>query len=121
MPECLLIDRNEAERKRVMAHLEGLGLRIVERSAATEALRYCNDNFPDVVLMAAQGADIEAGDFIRHMRKSRQGRRPVVIVYGPQSHAAKIGKTILEGAAEFVMLPVDCDMLGFKLRQTGVL
>lgn len=121
MAECLLIDRDVTERKRVREQLAGLGLTIVERDEADQGLVYCNDNGPDVVLMALQGSNLQTADFIRRMRKSRQGKRPVVIAYGPQSYASRIGQTILDGAAEFFLLPVDCDTIGFKLRQTGVL
>ena len=121
MAECLLIDGNEFERARVTDHLRVLGLSIVERSGSQDGLRYCNDNQPDVVLLAAQGAGQRAGDFIRQMRKTRQGTRPVVMVYGPHPQADFVGETILEGAADFVMLPVDSDTLGFKLHQAGIL
>jgi CheY-like chemotaxis protein len=121
MAECLLIDRDNVERGRVRDQLAGLGLTIVERDDAREGLVYCNDNGPDVVLMALQGASIPTGDFIRRMRRTRQGRRPVVIAYGPQSYAGGIGQAIVDGAAEFLLLPVDCDTIGFKLRQTGIL
>ncbi len=121
MVECLLVDRDAGERGRVVAHLEGLGLRIVEREAVADALRYCNDNRPDVVLMASQGAEIKTVDFIRRMRKTGKGTRPVVIVYGPQSHVELVGQTILDGAADFIMLPADHDILRFKLRQAGIL
>lgn len=120
MAKCLLIDRDVAERKRVRDQLADIGLTVVERDDAAQGLVYCNDNEPDVVLMALHGATIQTEDFIRRMRKSSEGKRPVVIAYGPQSYASHIGQTILAGAAECFLLPADCDTISFKLRQTGV-
>lgn len=121
MAECLLIDRNETERARFREQLASLGLQIVERDDALQGLDYCNDNQPDVVLMALQGASLKTADFIGRMHRNRAGRRPVVIAYGPQSHASWIGQTILDGAAEVLLLPVDSDIISFKLRQAGIL
>lgn len=121
MAECLLIDRNEIERARFREQLTLLGLKIVEREDADQGLVYCNDNQPDVVLMALQGASLKTAEFIGRMHRNREGRRPVVIAYGSQSHASRIGQTILDGAAEVLLLPVDSDIIGFKLKQAGVL
>lgn len=121
MAECLLIDGNEFERARVMEQVRGLGLSIAERAGSLDGLRYCNDNQPDLVLMSADGGEAKAGEFISRVRKTRQGTRPVVMVYGPHPQPDVVGQAILDGAADFVMLPVDADTLAFKLRQAGIL
>jgi two-component system, chemotaxis family, chemotaxis protein CheY len=121
MVECLLIDRNAGERHRVMSLLDGLGLRLTERSAVAEGLSYCNDNAPDVVLLAAQSPGLNSGDFIRRMRKAPGGRKTVVILYGEQPDADEVSQSILEGAADFILQPFDRDLLKFKLRQAGIL
>lgn len=121
MVRCLLIDRDATERRRVSQLLDDLGLNFAERAAADEGLKYCNDNSPDVVVMAASPDGMAASDFIRRMRKSARGRKPVVILYANEPDAEAIGQSILEGAADFLMQPFDLELLQFKLHQAGVI
>ena len=81
MVRCLLIDRDATERKRVSQLLGDLGLNFAESSAADEGLKYCNDNSPDVVVMAASPEGMTPSDFIRRMRKTARGKKTVVILY----------------------------------------
>jgi two-component system, chemotaxis family, chemotaxis protein CheY len=121
MVECLLIDRDAGERHRVGALLGSLGLALTERAAPADGLSYCNDNQPDVVLMAAGSLEITSADFMRRMRKSPAGRKPVVILYAAEPDTDEIGQSILEGAADFILKPFDRDLLRFKLKQAGVI
>ena len=120
MVQCLLIDRDPGERARLAQLLSGLGLDLAQRSAAVEGVAYCNDNAPDVVLMQAQGQDMEAQDFVRRVRRSPRAKKPVVILYSDAPDTEVIGQSILSGAADFIMLPFDRDLLAFKLRQAGI-
>jgi two-component system, chemotaxis family, chemotaxis protein CheY len=121
MVECLLIDRDANERKRVSQLLGDLGLKAAERSAAIEGLKYCNDNFTDVVVMATSAGGMAASDFIRQVRKSPRGKKTVVILYSARPNAEEISQSILEGAADFIMQPFDRELLQFKLHQAGVI
>ena len=121
MVRCLLIDRDATERRRVSQLLGDLGLNFAERAAADDGLKYCNDNFPDVVVMAAAPGSMAPSDFIRGMRRSARGKKPVVILYANEPDAEAIGQSILEGAADFLMQPFDLELLEFKLHQAGVI
>jgi two-component system, chemotaxis family, chemotaxis protein CheY len=121
MVECLLIDRDPLERHRVSLLLSDLGLDFAESSAALDGLQYCNDNSPDVVVMAASPEGMTPSDFIRRVRRTARGKKPVVILYADKPDADEIGQSILEGAAEFIMQPFDRELLQFKLHQAGVI
>ncbi len=121
MVECLLIDRDANERKRVSQLLGDLGLKAAERSAAIEGLKYCNDNSTDVVFMATSAGGMAPSDFIRQVRKSPGGKNTVVILYSAKPDAEEISQSILEGAADFIMQPFDRELLQFKLHQAGVI
>ena len=121
MVECLLIDKDATERKRVSQLLGDMGLSFAESSAAAEGLKYCNDNFPEVVVMAASNEGMAASDFIRQVRRTPRGKKTVVILYADSPDAGEIGQSILEGAADFIMQPFDRELLQFKLHQAGVI
>jgi PleD family two-component response regulator len=121
MVECLLIDKDATERRRVSHLLDDLGLSFAESSAAVDGLKYCNDNFPAVVVMAASTDGMAPSDFIRQVRRTPRGKKTVVILYAEKPDADEIGLSILEGAADFIMQPFDRELLHFKLHQAGVI
>jgi two-component system, chemotaxis family, chemotaxis protein CheY len=121
MASCVLIDENVAERSRIAALLNQLGISAHGISDVEEGIRYCHAQSPDVVLLDASALP-RAKEFLRLVRhQSRLTGRPVVILYAHEADAAAMGDSILNGASEYLMLPFDLDLLRFKLMQAGVL
>jgi two-component system, chemotaxis family, chemotaxis protein CheY len=121
MVNCLLIDKDPEERQRLMQILSGFGLNCDELSCAEEGLRFCHERRPEVVVMEASAVS-ETKDFLRLVQyRGRASRRPIVILYANSPDMEAMGETIMEGAADFLMLPFDRDLLRFKLEQAGVL
>ena len=121
MTSCLLVDGNLAERQRVLRLLDSLGLDTAQSGAPDDAIKYCNDNYPDVVMMAAGMEGSLLSDFVSRLKRGARGRRPVVILYAERPDMDMIGKSILQGAADVIMKPFDSEILQFKLRQAGVI
>ncbi len=121
MINCLLIDKNPNERQRMLQILNGLGLNCDERSGAEEGIRFCHERRPDVVVMEASGVPA-VKEFLRLVRyQGQKTSRPVVILYASKPDIADMGETIMQGAADFLMMPVDRELIQFKLQQAGVL
>ncbi len=121
MVSCVLIDKNPFERGRISCLLDELGVVSHQLSDIEVALQFCHDNTPDVVMLEASALP-EAKEFLRLVRhQGRSTGRPVVILYATETSMAAMGDSILNGAAEFMMLPFDLDLLRFKLSQSGVL
>lgn len=121
MTRCLLIDRDNAECRRLGTLLAGLGVETACREKAEDALQYCNDNAPEVVMVAAGMADGAPRELVRRLQRSTKGRPPVVFLYAETPDTEMIGQSILEGAADVLMTPFDRELLQFKLRQAGVI
>jgi two-component system, chemotaxis family, chemotaxis protein CheY len=121
MTRCLLIDEDGLECHRLLELLDGLGVDTAQTAKSDEALRYCNDNAPDVVMLAAAGSDARPKDFVRRLRRNIHGKKPVVFLYAETPDTDMIGQSILQGAADVLMHPFDRDILQFKLRQAGVI
>lgn len=121
MTRCLLIDGDSAERRRLVQLLTGLGLETAFSAKADEALQYCNDNAPDLVMVAAGTPGVAPRELVRRLQRTAAGRPPVVFLYAETPDTDMIGQTILEGAADVLMMPFDRDLLQFKLRQAGVI
>lgn len=121
MTSVLLIEDDTAERQRLETMLGGLGLDLITRGRAEEALQVCNDNTPDLVMMAAGGSAKRPKDFVKRLRRQNHGKSPIVILYADTPDMEMIGQSILQGAADVIMKPFDRELLQFKLKQAGVL
>ncbi len=121
MVECLLIDGNQAERKRLAKLLADLGLDCAERAQADEGLRYCHQRVPAVVMMEASAA-ASTRDFLQKMNFTvHHSISPIIILYADRPNVDAVVQSIYDGAAEFLARPFDRDLLKFKLVQAGVL
>jgi CheY-like chemotaxis protein len=121
MTKCLLIDEDSRERQRLQQLLSGLGLETAYSNGPDEALKFCNDNAPDVVMMSADNAGAAPRDLVKRLQLCAHGKPPVVFLYADKPDTDMFGQSILEGAADVLMLPFDRELLQFKLRQAGVI
>ncbi len=120
MTMCLLIDEEGRGRHHLGEMLSGLGLETSLTSGADEAVRFCNDNSPDVVMLSARANGGAPKDFVKRLRLAARGKPPVVFLFAETPDTEMFGQTILEGAADVLMMPLDRDLLHFKLRQAGI-
>jgi CheY-like chemotaxis protein len=121
MTRCLLIDVDSAERRRLQQLLAGLGLETALSAMPEEALTYCNDNAPDVILVSAEVPGVVPRDLVKRLQLVSPGKPPVVFLYAERADTDVFGQSILEGAADVLMTPFDRDLLQFKLQQAGVI
>ena len=120
MTRCLLIDEDGRGRQYLAQMLSGLGLEMTLTAGTDEAVRFCNDNTPDVVMLSARARGVVPKELVKRLRKSGRGKPPVVFLYAETPDAEMFGQTILEGAADVLMMPLDRDLLLFKLKQAGL-
>jgi two-component system, chemotaxis family, chemotaxis protein CheY len=121
MAKCLLIDEDSADRRRLQILLSALGLETAFSSKADDALQFCNDNAPEVVMLSAGAPGVAPKDLVKRLQFCSHGKPPVVFLYAEKADTDMFGQTILEGAADVLMMPFDRDLLQFKLRQAGVI
>jgi CheY-like chemotaxis protein len=120
MTRCLLIDEDGRGRQYLAQMLTGLGLEMTLTAGTDEAVRFCNDNAPDVVMLSARARGVVPRDLVKRLRMSGRGKPPIVFLYAETPDAEMFGQTILEGAADVLMMPLDRDLLLFKLKQAGL-
>lgn len=121
MTSVLLIEEDKAERQRLHVMLDGLGLDLIQSGAADDAVQVCNDNTPDVVMLAAGVARKRPRDLVKRLRRAVHGKSPIVFLYADTPDTEMIGQSIMQGAADVLMKPFDRELLQFKLRQAGVI
>lgn len=120
MVSCLLIEKDDAQRQQLTLMLETLGMDCTSVGRADDGLALIENLHPDVVVMEANEAR-SVRPFLRLVRHDSPAQRaPVLLFYSKRASMDVIGETILNGAAEFLMLPFDRDLLSFKLKQAGI-
>ena len=121
MVDCLLIESNPAKRERLALLLAELGFDCAQREKAEEAILYCHQQAPAMVMMEAS-AHPSTSEFLKKIRVQRQGsKQPIIILYSDSPDVDAVVQSIHDGAAEFLARPFDRDLLKFKLEQAGVL
>ncbi len=120
MTKCLLIDEDGRGRQYLEQMLSGLGLETSLTTGTDDAVRICNDNAPDVVMVSTSARGVVPKEFVKRLRLSGRGKPPVVFLYADTPDTEMFGQSILEGAADVLMMPFDRDLLHFKLRQAGI-
>jgi DNA-binding NtrC family response regulator len=120
MTRCLLIDEDSRGRQYLEQMLSGLGLETSLTAGTDDALRFCNDNSPDIVMVSTRASGGAPKEFVKRLRLSGRGKPPVVFLYADTPDTEMFGQSILEGAADVLMMPFDRDLLHFKLRQAGI-
>lgn len=120
MRQCLLVDEDHEERQALSQLLGPYGFRLAETTSADAALKHCRAHSPDIV-MTTDRIGMSPAEFIKRVRGTARGRKPVVLVCTDKPDTGEIGRAIIEGAAEYLLKPFDRELLEFKLRQVGLL
>ncbi len=72
-------------------------------------------------MLSAGSRGLPPREMVKRLRYSTKGKPPVVFLYAEHADTELFGQTILEGAADVLMMPFDRDLLQFKLKQAGVI
>lgn len=121
MTKCLLVNRNHEERRELSRLFQRFGFELSEQETADGALRHCRDNPPELVVMSSKDASESAPDIVRRLRLTGGDRPPVVLVYADKPDTGRIGRMMIDGAAECLVKPINHELLGLKLRQVGLI
>jgi two-component system, chemotaxis family, chemotaxis protein CheY len=122
MPKTVLIvDDSAVVRRVIRGHLEGLGFACDEAADGAQAVRWCTDRMPDIILLDWNMPVMNGLDFLRALRVMRGGDAPVVIFCTTENTMERITQALDAGAQDFIMKPFDRDILRSKLEQNGLL
>lgn len=120
MTYCLIISGPATDRNQLAVLLKTYSFEIGHAADGEQALALCRSKMPDIVMMPDAMEGMDSVDFLKRLRRMRDGARPAVLICAEDADATAIGQAIWEGAAECLVKPFDADLLDFKLRQVGV-
>lgn len=120
MKTCLIVDDSKVIRKVARHILETLNFAVAEAGDGREALTYCRQSVPDVILLDWNMPVMSGMEFLRALGEEPLTSRPKVVFCTTENGVAHIRAAIEAGADEYVMKPFDRDTLHSKLQIVGV-
>jgi len=121
MKTCLIADDSVVVRKLARMMIEDLGLACTEVNDGQEALDFCLQRLPDVILLDWNMPVMNGMEFMAALRGMPGGGDVKIVFCTTENEMAAIKTALAAGADEYIMKPFDNDILESKLREVGVL
>lgn len=121
MKSCLVVDDSKVIRMVARKILEDLHFSIEEAADGKQALEACSAKMPDAILLDWNMPVMSGIEFLRELRKKKDGNRPVVVFCTTENDMSHIKEAIGAGANEYIMKPFDSDIIQAKFSQVGLL
>lgn len=121
MHTCLIVDDSKIVRKLARRIMETLGFAIAEAEDGKQALDYCQQQMPYLILLDWHMPVMNGLEFVKALRDLPGGREPKVMFCTTETQLDHIMEAIAAGADEYVMKPFDEEIIKNKLQQIGVL
>ncbi len=121
MKFCLIVDDSKVVRMVARKILEGLDFQIEEAEDGQKALEACQRRMPDAVLLDWNMPVKNGIEFLKELRATRDGERPIVVFCTTENDLAHIKEAISAGATEYIMKPFDSEIIQSKFSLAGLL
>jgi len=121
MKTCLVVDDSKVVRMVAHKILEELGFEVAEAEDGQVALDMSMESIPDVVLLDWNMPVMSGIEYLRALRVTDEGKKPVVVFCTTENDMSHIQEGIAAGANEYIMKSFDSDIIQSKFVQTGLL
>ena len=121
MKTCLVVDDSKVVRMVARKILEELGFAVSEAEDGQVALDMRMQSMPDVVLLDWNMPVMSGIEYLRALRVTDEGKKPIVVFCTTENDMSHIQEGIAAGVNEYIMQPFDSDIIQSKFVQTGVL
>ncbi len=115
----LVVDDIEASRSELAALVRQAGHHAIEANSGARALQLVGEQAVDVVLLDLLMPDMNGYEATRSLRAAEHGGWLPVVVMSSMQGAPHFVRAIEEGADDYLVKPVDPQLLGAKLRNIG--
>lgn len=120
MKTCLVIDDSRVIRKITCRILRDLAFEPVEAESGEDALAACQKAMPDVILLDWNLPHMSGIEFLKSLRKEKNGKVPVVLFCTTENDVAHIKEAMGAGADEYIMKPFDRSIIEAKFAEVGL-
>jgi two-component system chemotaxis response regulator CheY len=120
MKSCLVVDDSRVVRKVSCRILADLGFVTAEAEDGATALEACRLHMPQVILLDWSMPNMTGIEFLRALRREREGDKPIVLLCTTENDAAHITEALGAGANEYITKPFDRSIIKAKLSEIGL-
>lgn len=117
---CLIVDDSATVRHVLRFSLNKLGWSCSEAPTGVQALEQIATSSPALVLLDWNMPVMDGLTCLKAIRSKAPLPRPIVILCTSESSILKIREALEAGADEYIMKPIDIDILTGKLAQLGL-
>lgn len=121
MKNCLIVDDSRVVRSVAKKIVQDLGFQTSEAENGLVAFTSCQALMPDVILLDWNMPEQSGIEFLRDLRKSPGGDKPIVIFCTTENDLNFIVEALESGANEYIMKPFDLEIVKTKFKQVGLL
>lgn len=120
MRRCLVVDDSPLVRKVAGFLVEDLDFAVSEAGNTADALAYCRNSMPDVILLDADLPENSAISFMAELRREPRGGKPIIVVCVMEKNMHQITEAGAAGANTYLMKPFDARTLRAKFAKVGL-
>ena len=121
MKSCLIVDDSKMIRRVAGRILQDLQFESDEAENGAQAIQKCQSRMPDAILLDWQMPVMDGLSFLKTLRSTPGGERPIVVFCTAERDVSKIIEALEAGANEYIMKPFDSDIISSKFHQVGLL
>src|ERR1700759_4391571 len=121
MKSCLVVDDSRVIRKVACRILEDLHFATAEAEDGIAALASCRQKMPQLILLDWNMPNMNGIEFLKTLRREREGQRPIVVFCTTENDLAHITEALTAGANEYIMKPFDRGIIEAKLAEVGLM
>ena len=81
----------------------------------------CRRQMPDLILLDWNLPNMNGIEFLRTLRRERDGKLPVVVFCTTENDVSHITEALDAGANEYIMKPFDREIIESKLAEVGMI
>ena len=118
---CLVVDDSSVIRQIAVRIISNLGLEPAEADSAVDAVEYCRNNKPAVVLLDWDLPSMGALDFLRGAASFPEEEKPEIILCATENDPQQFTLAKAAGAQHHVLKPFDKEVLADKFREIGLI
>lgn len=118
---CMIVDDSRVIRRVSQTIMASLGFNCTEAENGQVAFEACQKEMPDLILLDWNMPVLDGLGFIKKLRGSPGGDKPIVIFCTTENDFTRIQEGITAGANEYIMKPFDGDIVRSKLEVLGLM
>jgi len=121
MKTCLIVDDSKMIRRVAGRILKDLNFATRESGDGQDALKQCQQDMPDAILLDWNMPIVDGLTFLKTLRAQPGGANPVVVFCTAERSVERISEALDAGADEYVMKPFDSDIIESKFTEVGLI